>query len=259
MIKSRLNRPPPAPSLQWAYFLDVDGTLINIADTPQAVLVGQSLLDLIDNLYRACSGALALVSGRMISDLQDRTQLMQLPLAGLHGLERCDSTGRLWIHAAPLAAKGAIKDALEPILARYPGLLLEDKGLTLALHYRQAPYLAAYVHRLMGHLASSHGPELELQRGKFVVEIKPAGINKGTAVSEYLSESPFKGRRAVFIGDDQNDEQGFAAVNAQGGVSIKVGKGPSCALFRLPDVAAVHQWLGSALPELKSKESHEES
>lgn len=246
MSIARLN-PPPAPSLQWAYFLDVDGTLIQIAETPQAVEVNQALLDLIASLHQACGGALALVSGRMISDLQSRIRLIGLPLAGLHGLERRDSAGRLWIHAAPPAAKCAIKTALAPVLARHPGLLLEDKGLTLALHYRQAPQLAGYVHRLMRHLAADAADNLELQRGKCVVEIKPAGIDKGTAVAEYLAESPFRGRRAVFIGDDRNDEHGFAAVNAEGGVSIKVGKGPSCARFRLPDVSAVHQWLGQAL------------
>jgi len=238
---------PPAPSLDWAYFLDVDGTLIQLAATPQAVVVGQALLDMIGDLHRACGGAVALVSGRMISDLQQRIGLTQLPLAGLHGLERRDSTGRLWIHAAPPAAKSAIKASLAPVLTRHLGLLLEDKGLTLALHYRQAPPLAAYVHRLMKQWCQSAEDKLELQCGKFVVELKPAGIHKGTAISEYLGESPFRGRRAVFIGDDQNDEQGFAEVNRRDGISIKVGKGPSCAHFRLPDVAAVHQWLGSAL------------
>lgn len=244
------GRTPPAPDLSWAYFLDVDGTLINIAETPEAVEVDQSLLSLLASLHRACGGALALVSGRMISDLQGRTGLMQLPLAGLHGLERRDSTGRLWIHAAAPAAKCAIKDALAPVLARHSGLLLEDKGLTLALHYRRAPTLAAYVHQLMGRLlaaANASGENLELQRGKRVVEIKPAGFDKGTAVTEFLAEPPFKGRRPVFIGDDRNDEHGFAEVNALGGISIKVGRGPSCARFRLPDVAAVHHWLGQAL------------
>lgn len=247
------NRPgaPPAPSLDWSYFLDVDGTLINIAETPRAVVVDQALLDLIGSLHRATGGALALVSGRLISDLQTRTGMEQLPLAGLHGLERRDSAGRLWIHATTPAAKSALKTALRPVVGRYPGLLLEDKGLTLALHYRQAPMLAAYVHRLMRQLVNLHGPGLELQRGKFVVEIKPVGIDKGTTVTEYLAESPFKGRRAVFIGDDQNDEHAFAAVNALGGVSIKVGKGASCARFRLPDVAAVHHWLSHALTDLK--------
>lgn len=245
----KISRPgrPPAPQLDWAYFLDVDGTLIHIANTPEAVLVDQALLDLIDNLHRASGGAMALVSGRMISDLQNRIGMPQLPLAGLHGLERRDSTGRLWIHAAPPATKCAIKEKLAPVLARHPGLLLEDKGLTLALHYRLAPRLAGYVHQLMGGFANAPGQGLELQRGKFVVEIKPAGIDKGTAVTEYLAETPFKGRRPVFIGDDLNDERGFAAVNQLDGISIKVGKGSSCARFRLPDVAAVHQWLGSAL------------
>lgn len=248
MMKTRANAPPD-PSLAWAYFLDVDGTLINIADTPDAVVVDKTLLKLMADLHRATHGALALVSGRMISDLQSRTGLTQLPMAGLHGLERRDSAGRLWIHAATPAAKSAIKAALEPVVALHPGLLLEDKGLTLALHYRQAPTLAAYVHRLMGQLVQLHGPGLELQRGKCVVEIKPTGVDKGAAVAEYLVEFPFKGRRPVFIGDDQNDEQGFAAVNQLHGVSIKVGRGPSCARYRLPNVAAVHHWLGNALKE----------
>lgn len=246
-MKIPRSRLPPAPSLTWAYFLDVDGTLINIADTPEAVVVDGALLDLIGNLHRASGGAMALISGRMISDLQSRIGLPQLPLAGLHGLERRDSTGRLWIHAAPPAAKSAIKAALVPVLARHPGLLLEDKGLTLALHYRQAPRLAGYVHQLMGGFANAPGQGLELQRGKCVVEIKPAGIDKGTAVAEYLAEPPFKGRRPVFIGDDLNDEHGFAEVNKLDGISIKVGKGASCARFRLPDVTAVHHWLGTAL------------
>jgi trehalose 6-phosphate phosphatase len=246
-MKTLRSNLPPAPSVNWAYFLDVDGTLINIADTPQAIRVDTALLDLIASLHRASGGALALVSGRMISDLQNRLGMPHLPLAGLHGLERRDSAGRLWIHAAPPAAKSSIKEALAPVLARHPGLVLEDKGLTLALHYRQAPRLAAYVHQIMGRLAAGAGQGLELQRGKRVVEIKPAGIDKGTAVTEYLAEPPFKGRRAVFIGDDLNDEHGFAEVNELDGISIKVGKGASCARFRLPDVVAVRHWLGAAL------------
>ncbi|HUX89440.1 MAG TPA: trehalose-phosphatase [Gallionellaceae bacterium] len=238
---------PPAPSVDWAYFLDVDGTLIDIAESPDAVCVDTALLELIARLYRDSGGAMALVSGRAISDLDKRLGMLHMPMAGQHGLERRDAAGRLWIHAAAPAAKRAIKEALEPALARHLGLLLEDKGLTLALHYRLAPHLASYVNRLMDRLAHEANAGLEVQRGKRVAEVKPSGINKGTAVAEYLTESPFRERRPVFIGDDLNDEHGFAEVNRLGGISIKVGKGPSCASFRLPDVAAVRRWLGEAL------------
>jgi trehalose 6-phosphate phosphatase len=238
---------PPTACIEWAYFLDVDGTLLDIADTPNAVCVDTALLDLIACLYRESGGAMALVSGRAISDLEKLLGTLRLPVAGQHGLERRDAAGRLWMHAASPTAKCAIKEALAPVLERHPGLLLEDKGLTLALHYRLAPHLASYAHRLMGRLAEAASAGLEVQLGKRVAEVKPSGIDKGTAVAEYLLESPFKGRRPVFIGDDLNDEHGFAEVNKLDGISIKVGKGQSCARYRLPDVAAVRRWLGNVL------------
>ncbi|MBE0620615.1 MAG: trehalose-phosphatase [Burkholderiales bacterium] len=243
------RRLPPAARPDWAYFLDVDGTLIDIADTPEAVHVDGALLELIANLQRASAGALALVSGRALAFLDGRLGALRLPLAGQHGLERRDAAGRMWINAAPPAAKAAIKEALAPVLARHPGLLLEDKGLTLALHYRLAPQLAAYAHRLMNRLAAAADAGLEVQRGRRVAEIKPAGVDKGSAVAAYLTEPPFAGRRPVFIGDDRNDEHGFAAVNRLDGISVKVGKGASCARFRLQDVAAVRRWLGNALQD----------
>ena len=241
----------PAANPDWAFFLDVDGTLLEIADQPSAVRVDLELLELIGRLSRNSGGALALVSGRSISDLEELLGVQHMPLAGQHGLERRDATGRLWIHAAPPAAKCSFKEALAPVLDRHPGLLLEDKGLTLALHYRRAPHLAAYAHRLMDRLMREAGGELELQKGKRVIEIKPAGIDKGTAVAEYLTESPFRGRQPVFIGDDLNDEHGFAEVNRMGGISIKVGPGRSCAAFRLSGVAAVRHWLHGALKGIR--------
>ena len=246
MTKTRPG-PPPPPRLDWAYFLDVDGTLIDIADTPDAVHVDDALLALIARLQCASGGAVALVSGRALSFLDHRLGALHLPLAGQHGLERRDASGRVWMHAAPPAARSAIKAALAPVLARHPGLLLEDKGLTLALHYRLAPQLAAYAHRLMARLAAAANAGLEVQRGRRVAEIKPAGVDKGAAVAAYLAEPPFAGRRPVFIGDDLNDEHGFAEVNRLDGISIKVGKGASCARYRLADVAAVRRWLGEAL------------
>lgn len=238
---------PPTASLAWAFFLDVDGTLIDLVDLPDAIRIDTALLDLITHLHRASGGAMALVTGRSLSDLEHHLGPLRLPMAGQQGLERRDASGRLWIHAAPPASKVAIKEALGPVLDRHAGLLLEDKGLTLALHYRLAPQLAAYAHRLMGRLAFLAGTDLDVQRGKRVVELKPSGFDKGTAVAEYLTEPPFMGRRPVFIGDDLNDEHGFAEVNKLDGISIKVGKGSSCARYRLPDVAAVRRWLGTAL------------
>ncbi len=239
----------PCAQPAWAYFLDVDGTLLELAETPDGICVDAALLNFIEKLYLACNGAVALVSGRSLSDLDQRLGHARMPRAGQQGLERRDATGRLWIHAAQPEVKNRMHEALQPVLRRHPGLLLEDKGLSLALHYRRAPELAAYAHRLMRQLVADSGEALELQKGKCVIEVKPAGFNKGSAISEYLLEPPFMGRRPVFIGDDLNDEHGFAAVNAAGGISIKVGRGRTCAHYRLPDVASVRRWLADALGE----------
>lgn len=240
-----LENAPPPPSTDWAYFLDVDGTLLEIAENPNAIRVDQSLLLLLERLHRA-SGAVALISGRAISDL-DRRIANRLPRAGQHGLERRDAAGRLWLHATPPEAKERIRSALTPWLESHPGLLLEDKGLTLALHYRQEPDLEDAMNELMAKLIAEAGDQLVMQKGKCVVEAKPANFDKGTAIEEFLAEAPFKGRKPVFIGDDLNDEHGFAVINRLGGISIKVGEGDSCAAWRLASVDAVRSWLASAL------------
>jgi trehalose 6-phosphate phosphatase len=242
----RAGPPPPADN-GWAYFLDVDGTLIAIADTPDAVHVDRALLRLLGQLYQECGGAVALISGRAIRDLEGHLGVPHLPVAGQHGLERRDAAGRVHARAAPAAARAGMVRELSALAARHPGLLLEDKGITLALHYRLAPGLASYVQRAVAQLVREAGAGLEVQRGKRVAEIKPAGFDKGSAVLEYLAEPPFLGRRPVYIGDDLNDEHAFAEVNRLGGISIRVGRGGSSARFRLPDVDAVRRWLGGAL------------
>lgn len=248
MTQSKLQ-PIPAAQAAWAYFLDVDGTLLDLAETPNSILVDAALLDLLEQLFLSCGGAVALISGRALSDLDRRLGHVLMPRAGQHGLERRDAAGRLWLHPAPPEAKRDIYQALQPVLQNHPELLLEDKGLTIALHYRRGPHLAGYAHRLMRRLIAESEGVLELQCGKRVVEAKPAGFDKGSAVVEYLAEPPFNSRRPVFIGDDLNDEHGFAAVNNAGGISIKVGKGRTCASYRLPDVTAVRHWLAGALEE----------
>jgi trehalose 6-phosphate phosphatase len=236
--------PPARP--HWAYFLDVDGTLIEFADTPGGVHVDDALLGLVARLHHACGGALALVSGRTLADLEHRLGSVRIPLAGQHGLERRDAAGRCHTHATPPVAKRELRRRLDAVVARHPGLLLEDKGLTLALHYRQAPALAAWLHRLLAAWIAEVD-DLQLQKGKRVLEIKPAGFDKGSAIAEFMAEAPFQNRVPVFIGDDVTDEHGFARVNLLGGHSIKVGAGRTAARYRLTDVAAVRGWLAGAL------------
>lgn len=239
--------PPPPAQTDWAYFLDVDGTLIAFADSPGAAHVDDALLSLLARLHQVCGGALALVSGRALADLECRLGRLRLPLAGQHGLERRDAANRVHVHAASLAATRAMQRRLAPLLARYPGLVLEDKGLTLALHYRQAPQLAGYLHRVVRGWLAQHGAGLQLQKGKHVLEIKPAGGDKGSAIGAFMAEPPFRGRTPMYIGDDVTDEHGFAMVNRLGGYTIKVGQGRTCAGWRLPDVDAVRAWLAAAL------------
>jgi len=233
----------PAPRVDWAYFFDIDGTLVDIAPTPGEVRLEEELLDLIRRLHVATGGALALISGRSIADIDSIFHGARLPVAGQHGVERRDSEQRISRHESPFEKLAAPRARLIEAVARYPGLVLEDKELSLALHYRRAPALASFAHRLMRTMLAEIGPDYTIQPGKRIVELKPSGKDKGQAVTEFMAEMPFKGRTPVFIGDDATDEYGFAVVNSLGGHSIKVGGGRSAARWRLPNVEAVRSWL----------------
>lgn len=232
--------PPPLPA--WAYFLDVDGTLIDLAPTPDGIQVDRELLRLIEDLHRLCNGAVALVSGRALADLDKRLGMPQLPMAGLHGFEWRNAAGNVRRHATAGDIR-SIEQQLLPLRRRYKQLIFEDKGSTLALHYRQAPRLGGYLHRWVRNLVRLAGKDLQVQPGKRVIEIKPRGHDKGSAIGDFMAQPPFFGRTPVFIGDDQTDEHGFVMVNRMGGISIKVGRGRTHALYRLPHVAAVLDWL----------------
>ncbi len=233
----------PAPQSSWAYFFDIDGTLVDIADSPDGARLDPAFGPLIDGLYRSTGGAVALISGRSIADTDRLFPGIRFPAAGQHGIERRDAAGRISRHAFPSQKFDAVRERLAAAVARRPGLLLEDKGLSLALHYRRAPRLAGYAHRLVRSLQAGIGAQYCVQTGKRVVEIKPAGKDKGVAVREFMEEEPFRGRRPVFVGDDVTDEYGFATVNRLHGHSVKVGPGRTVARWRLPDVRAVRAWL----------------
>lgn len=233
----------PTPRLDWAYFFDIDGTLVDIAESPERVNVDAALRRLIETLHRSAGGAVALVSGRAIADIDALFPGSALPVAGQHGAERRDGAGTVTHHARLPAQFPQLRSELSDLVKRHAGLRLEDKGFSLALHYRQAPQLGGFVHRVMRSLHARRRKNLHLQVGKRVVELLPAGSNKGSAVLEFMKEPPFRGRTPVFIGDDVTDEAAFAIVNRLGGHSVKVGPGPTTARWRLADVAAVRGWL----------------
>jgi trehalose 6-phosphate phosphatase len=236
----------PSPRCDWAYFFDVDGTLVDIADTPGAVHVSERLRALLEGLYQCAGGAVALISGRPIAEIDALFPSVRLPVAGQHGAERRDAAGHATRHQ-PTEDLTAARRRLAEAIVDKPGLLLEDKGLSLALHYRRTPNLAGFVHQTMEALLADLDGEYCLQQGKSVLELKPTGKDKGRAVLEFMGEAPFADRTPVFVGDDATDEFAFATVNDVGGYSIKVGAGDTVARWRLENVKAVQQWLRSIL------------
>jgi trehalose 6-phosphate phosphatase len=233
------------PQCAWAYFFDIDGTLVDFAETPAAVQVTDDVRRLLERLYECAGGAVALMSGRPIVEVDRLFPAARMPVAGQHGVERRNAAGVHSHHITPTDRFDRARRQLAAAIADKPGLLLEDKGVSLALHYRRVPDLADFVRRTMQEILPQLDGQYSLQLGKSVVEMKPAGKDKGLAVLEFLEEPPFAGRVPVFVGDDETDEYGFHVVNRLEGLSIKVGAGGTTARWRLPDVEAVRRWLRS--------------
>jgi len=232
----------PPYSAFWCFFLDVDGTLLEIAERPELVHVEDATRDLLAGVREAAGGALALISGRTVADLDVLFAPLVLPAAGQHGVERRDALGRIHRHVFDEAALRRVAVRLASF-AQANGLLFEDKGHALALHYRQAPARAGAARAEMDQAARELGPDFDVLAGKNVFELKPCGRDKGVAVEEYMAERPFAGRTPVFIGDDVTDEFGFGVVNRLGGHSVKVGEGDTVARWRLADTRTVAEWL----------------
>lgn len=233
----------PAFSRDWAFFLDVDGTLLEHAERPDAVRTDPALGRLLAGLHEAAGGALALISGRPVAEMDALFAPLRLPAAGQHGVERRDARGKVHRHALPAELLRRAARRLGEFAARHAGMLLENKGHSLALHFRLVPELSGAARAAVAEALAELGPEFEMQAGKLVFEIKPSGRDKGTAIEEFMREPPFRGRTPVFIGDDLTDEYGFGIVNRLGGHAIKVGEGRSAAPWRLADAAAVRSWL----------------
>lgn len=239
-----MRRMPPFGA-DWAFFLDIDGTLLEFASRPQEVRVEPELLDLLDRLRAAAGGAVALVSGRSVEDIDNLFAPLAFPAAGQHGTECRAADGSIRRHTPSLDGLGRAAAEIVRLTAAHSGLVFENKGMTLALHYRLAPSLRTLAEREMRAIAESLGDGFELQNGKFVAEIKPSGKDKGSAIAELAAGAPFAGRRPVFIGDDLTDEPGFEVVNRAGGYSVKVGPGITRARWHLFDATAVRRWLAA--------------
>ncbi|WP_250526056.1 trehalose-phosphatase [Caballeronia sp. GAWG2-1] len=226
-----------------AFFFDFDGTLVELASTPDGIFVPRSVPDILAALRRATNNAVAVVSGRGIDNIDSFLQMPDLPVAGMHGAERRDSNGdvqRIGFNDERLLR---MEHALEGVVSANPGMLLEIKGAALALHYRNAPDRELAARAATERLVAQYADAYVLQPGKMVYEIKPKDVDKGRAVRAYMSEPPFTGRKPVFIGDDLTDEKGFAVVNEFDGLSIKVGPGDTVARARIESVELLLDWL----------------
>ncbi|MCB1521771.1 MAG: trehalose-phosphatase [Hyphomicrobiaceae bacterium] len=241
-----------APSLAalgpLALFLDFDGTLVEIADHPDGVTIGPPTLEVLGTLCDKLGGALAIVTGREIAVIDRHLAPLRLPVAGVHGLTRRNAGGIVSaVSSGDFVTTAARR--LGAFVERHDGLLLEPKGVTLALHYRARPELEAACIAAFEDVISNM-PGIELKRGKMVLEAKPNIANKGSAVLDFLEEAPFQGRTPCFAGDDVTDEDAFVVVNRLGGISIKVGDGETVANYRAENTSAFLAWLRAAAIEL---------
>jgi trehalose 6-phosphate phosphatase len=238
-----MNLPPPPPSLLEgaALFLDFDGTLVELAETPDAIRVPPTLGAMLRQLGRQLDGRIALVSGRAIGDLERHLECSGIAVSGSHGLELRLRDGS----NVPLGARHDLSEArerLERFAEDERGLLVEHKPFGAALHYRLAPQAEARVTEFATDLAERTG--LALQQGKMVIELRPPGADKGDAVRAFMTEPDFAGARPRFVGDDLTDEDAFRAAADLGGGGILVGpQRETAAKWRLEDVGAVSAWL----------------
>lgn len=240
-------KPPGLDASNSALFLDVDGTLLEIQARPSDVVVDSDLLALLERLEQKLGGALALVSGRSLSEIDRLFGKGRFNAGGAHGAE-VRLAGQMLQTRATGVFPEKIQSQLVAFAHSHAGLLLEHKPNGVSLHYRGAPELESECRDAVSQAMCDLGDAYRLIAGKMVLEITPVGHDKGEAVHTLMARAPFEGRMALFIGDDVTDEDGFRAANALNGTSILVGtRDDSEAKFALADVAAVHAWLADGV------------
>jgi trehalose 6-phosphate phosphatase len=235
--------PPPALPDDAALFLDFDGTLVELAETPGAIRVPAALGPALDRLRHRLGGRLAIVSGRSLADLERHLPAAGIAFAGSHGLELQLAGGPRLPLSAPIGLDD-VRVRVEAFAAATPGLIVEGKPAGIALHYRLAPGEGPRADAFMSALAREKG--FDLQRGAMVAELRPAGATKGDALKAFMTEPGFAGARPWFVGDDLTDEHGFAAAASLAGAGILVGPArDTAARYRLDSVHAVREWLAA--------------
>lgn len=243
----------PGPGLDWCLFLDFDGTLTGIVEHPQDILVETRLIAVLGALQDLLEGAVAVISGRPVAEIDRFLTPLRLPVAGKHGLEYRMPDGRTVAPPAPGAALDRVRTHLEAAADADPRLMVEDKNHTVALHYRQAPERAEECRRLVAEALAAADGDLHVLEGKMVLEIKPGDSNKGEAVKTFMADPVFRDRRPLYAGDDVTDEDGFAVVNAMDGISIRIGGAEDTqAQYRMPDEAHFLDWLAAAEERLRA-------
>jgi len=237
--------PPPVALLEGAaLFLDFDGTLVELAATPDAIRVPPALAPLLERLKARLDGRIAIVSGRALADLERHLPCQEVAIAGSHGLELRLPDGTPLPLSAP-AGLDAARAEVERFADGRDGLIVEAKPLGIALHFRQAPEREREALAFVDALAERYG--LAPQHGKMVAELRAPGADKGDALRALMREPRFVGARPLFVGDDLTDEHAFAAAAALGGAGILVGPArETAARYRLASVRAVADWLEAA-------------
>ena len=238
------------PKRSWALFLDLDGTLLDLAETPDKISRPDGLVEDLTIAAGKLDGALAIVTGRPIAVLDGLLQPLKLAAAGQHGAELRLSPAEAAFRLPTAPIGGALRSAVLQAASAYPGVEVEDKGQTLALHYRAAPLAGEPLRRQLAGILAESGSGLDLGLGKMVMELRDPRYNKGTAVEAFMGEPGFAGRLPIFIGDDETDKDGFAAAERLGGLALRVGG--ERAAFGGP--ADVRVWL-SDLPDRLEEES----
>ena len=238
------SRRPPIELLRGAsLFLDFDGTLVDIAPRPDSVEVSAALRSLIGRLSERLDGRVAILTGRSAADIEQLFDPLSVAIGGHHGLETRNGGRSEAIERPPVLDE--IVETLRQLEREHPGVLVEDKPLGIALHYREAPAAEAACRIAVEQAAERSG--LEIQPGKMVFELKPPGGNKGLALRRLMNEPPFAGTVPLFLGDDLTDEPGFDAAQELGGAGVLIGdRSPTVAEYRLDSVEEALAWLADA-------------